>query len=619
MFINIITCTKIKAINILTALILLLSVQTAQASLEIELEKYKEIAKKEKIWEERTWLKLLHYEKYSLTNQKKSTITSEHFFLSRDGKTSPQSELIAMIESLFTNDSEPVRCQFIARSNWVISRLNIKTTPVKCDDFEAWANPSKTKSVSIIMATGFFENPASFYGHLLLKFNQIENSNLLDTTINFGAAVPENENPILYVMKGIFGGYDASFTYSELYSHQANYGEIELRDLWEYKLNLSEENVRFLQQHLWELKDQSFTYLFSSENCAYHMGAVLELVYPFDIVNDRSAKSFWVLPVSIFLKLNESDVVKEINFIPSRQSRFQSRYLELSDTDQKKFRTLSIDEFENINLLIDSQATSALIETSIEYVSLMIKVDKSNAKLWGKKRAQIILARLLKPEKKEDVIFSATIEPPHLAQKPSLLEYYIDNNKNNFLRLRPANFDTLSLKAGRLPYSKLEMLDTHIGIKNDKIYIKEINFIDIISPNISATGIKGDGGFSWRTSINIEEKNNNCEGCLLLSTDGGVGKTIEINQSSALFAYAMARAHIESKSNLSFYLGYNTGFIYQGDNWLHTEVSLTHYQSMPDINWNIETRLVNSTDYGIRLNLNKRDTIKTTLHFGLLF
>lgn len=43
--------------------------------------------------------------------------------------------------------------------------------------------------------------------------------------------MPDDENPVFYVFKGVFGGYEGGFSNTEYYHHNHNYGETELRDL----------------------------------------------------------------------------------------------------------------------------------------------------------------------------------------------------------------------------------------------------------------------------------------------------------------------------------------------------------------------------------------------------
>jgi len=66
-------------------------------------------------------------------------------------------------------------------------------------------------SVSLVYATGYLGNPASYYGHVLLKINSDGDTQtaLEDQAINFGAIIPDNEGMVSYILKGLMGGYES--------------------------------------------------------------------------------------------------------------------------------------------------------------------------------------------------------------------------------------------------------------------------------------------------------------------------------------------------------------------------------------------------------------------------
>ena len=169
----------------------------------------------------------------------------------------------------------------------------------------AWSKLSSTQSLSLIFATGYLGNPASYYGHTLLKLNSDQNKklNLLETSVNFGAKVPKNEDPISYMLKGVVGGYDGSFSHSSYYYHTQNYLENELRDLWEYQLNLSQDDYYFLVAHIWELIEQDYIYYFFDENCVYRM---YELFSLFDDIDLPPIKAPWVIPQEVVSAINSA-------------------------------------------------------------------------------------------------------------------------------------------------------------------------------------------------------------------------------------------------------------------------------------------------------------------------
>ena len=215
-------------------------------------------AKEKELHKEKDWQHLIQYAPRIL-KPFASEIKSEYSFFSKDGATNPQSELNATLTALFETplsieaDEHP-RCKFIARYDFLNTHLVLpeQLKSMSCPQFESWLDIDKIESVSLVFASGYFRNPASFFGHPILKFNQKSgsSSNLLDITLNNGAIVPPNENPVAYVIKGVFGGYKAAFSDTKFYQLNHSYVESDLRDLWHYELNLDKEQVKRLVYYL---------------------------------------------------------------------------------------------------------------------------------------------------------------------------------------------------------------------------------------------------------------------------------------------------------------------------------------------------------------------------------
>lgn len=167
-------------------------------------------ATQKKLSQKVTWHKLLHYKK---NNKKvKSEIVSSDFFLDVNGNVDSQAELNTTIKYLFNkNNAQNYICKFPARYKWLKGELNINDNQnfnlENCPEYNEWSKNGDIKSISLVFASGHLSNPASFYGHILLKFNTDaeDDNNILDSSLNFGAITPDNENPILYIIKGLGG------------------------------------------------------------------------------------------------------------------------------------------------------------------------------------------------------------------------------------------------------------------------------------------------------------------------------------------------------------------------------------------------------------------------------
>jgi len=219
-----------------------------------------------------TWLNLLHYEQNDDTQSGYlSAIHSKSLFLDKQGSDDPHRELLATIEALSSPFSGEIDqapyCRFPARLLWLRKKLGNDFAQQQdlnnCPKFSQWSYQDSVESISIIFASGYLGNPASFYGHTLLKFNsskKLKRTSLQDASLNYGAIETKNDGAISYILKGLFGGYEASFSHIQYYFHDHNYGEAELRDMWEYELNLKPSDVKFLVAHSWEVLGQKYTY-----------------------------------------------------------------------------------------------------------------------------------------------------------------------------------------------------------------------------------------------------------------------------------------------------------------------------------------------------------------------
>lgn len=68
-------------------------------------------------------------------------------------------------------------------------------------------------SVTVVFASAYLDNPASLFGHTLLRLDQrdqTERTRLLAHAINY-AADDSNNHPLLYAFDGIAGGFQGRF------------------------------------------------------------------------------------------------------------------------------------------------------------------------------------------------------------------------------------------------------------------------------------------------------------------------------------------------------------------------------------------------------------------------
>ena len=304
------------------------------------------------------WLKLLHFYSFGESVGQwsfKSDVVSPEFFLSVNGKNGPEAELKATLKALLSppgNDpNQDARCKFIARYNWLRSKLDFpEMSKQECPLFERWANLDDATGISIVFVSAYLKNPASTFGHLLIKFNsrnRLFGHSLLRPTLNYGARINPDDNPLAYALRGLFGGYNGSFTDERFYNFNHVYGENELRDLWEYPLNFSTEQQNRVTYHAWDmLQNVQFTYYFFLDNCAYRMAELLEMAWD-DTTRINTSGAFWAIPVDVVFKLkklrgrtNQQTLLGSPQLIPSRQRKLRQRVAQLSEMEQDQLKAL---------------------------------------------------------------------------------------------------------------------------------------------------------------------------------------------------------------------------------------------------------------------------------------
>jgi hypothetical protein len=520
-----------------------------------------------KLYEDPYWLALLHYKsKLFGRDGVISDVHTSRFFLSPTGRTNPKSELKATITAIFAKQSMDDldahgQCRFVARFNWLKSRLDWQSNAlpdVECPGFNKWSLDGQVESISFVFASGYLDNPASYFGHPLLVFNRNSSEShdkLLDTSLNYGAITPGTDNALVYAAKGLFGGYEAGFSNFQFYYHNHNYGENELRDLWNYQLDLNEEKVNQIVSHTWELLGNKFSYFFLHDNCAYRMSELLEMVVEEPLL-PRNVP--YAIPYTVYDRLSSitkddgNPLVKKVTRIPSRQSRLYDKYFSLEDHQRSIVKSIAKKDYG-----FDSESYQALsplkktevIETLFDYNSLRTSKDGVST-VYSDDKRRLLLERLKLPAREiSPLIMSGDIKPPHEGQRPVLTRlsaiYNSDFGSGLEIRLRPAYYDLIAPETGRLPNSSLSVFDLKLSAFEDRVILRKLDFLSIETLNIARTDLPGDGGLAWRFRFGFESQDLSCVGCSVFSIDGGAGLAHELTPS--LITYGMLEGRLQTQ------------------------------------------------------------------------
>lgn len=611
----------------------LFAVPAFSNSLSIENEKIQALATAP------TWLKLLSFESSLLNDKWSPAIYSDTFYLSKKPIASAQ-ELISTLQAFkldidLKNANQHAQCKYPARFIWLSRQLDFNQLgikPVQCPDYMEWSNQASLDSISFVFATGYLGNPASYYGHTLINLNTSEQSRntLLDTSINYGADVPDDEGPVAYILKGIVGGYDGSFTHSKYYFHTQNYLENELRDLWEYKLNLSNEDQQFLLAHLWELLNHHYAYYFFNRNCVSRMYQLLSII---DEVSLPEMNPLWVVPQEVIRAINQAiykdqPLVNKVKYTPSRQTQFYNKYWQLTANEVQLLDELIADpdKLKSLNdIPLTNQQKQRVLAVLLDYFQFVIEKNSDNEVDYNRSYDRVLAARFQLPIGKAE-FEKQQPEPPHKGRPSSYSKIaYINNNMlGNGLRItiRPTYYDQLDASSGHIKNALLKMAELELKYLNSAFSVSKFTLVDITSVNNLATGLPEDGFDSWQLSFGFEEHNLSCQHCVAPILKGSKGWALPISVDSTIGFY-VGGAVTESYQGKGNLYASTSSFITNSitNNWnIKLDIEARHYQrDKGEIKLGLETRYQIKTGqhiFDVRAGLNKHKTEEIFLGLG---
>jgi len=466
-----------------------------------------------------TWLRLLHYDRAG----RRSEITSREFFLAADGAADPVAEMRATLDAFAQPwsadaDAHP-RCRFPARYFWLAQQGLLDARDWRdahCRKLERWAQFDRLRSLSLLLVSGYFGNPASSFGHALLKFNTADgDARLLDLSFNFGALVPENEWVLRYVVRGLTGGYDSGFSDRHFYTQDLVYARTEFRDMWDYELALTDEQRTLLVLHLWEVIGKKFTYYFLTKNCAYRLAELMELATgrPF-----TSGASVWYVPVELFHRLHALDadppgsLIRSLRFVPSSQRVLYHQFDRLPDDDAALANALIAAGGAGAAERIAPLPPARRIEVADALVAyyeyrLAGEEPKPSAQTRAAKDAAIRL-RLQQPAAADDPAAAVpALRSPAHAGAPMMLGAGLgwDSAAQGYLRLRwsPFYWDLIGdngLGSGGAA-GELVVLDSAAGIDRHGAFIERVDVIRARKLSAVRSRIDGESDWSWQTQV----------------------------------------------------------------------------------------------------------------------
>ncbi len=601
-----------------------------QSDHELYLKRLIDHAEHSKLAEQREWHLLLHYQK-NLFGGYESEQDDPGFFLSPRGKTDPAAELAATLAQFFSAElvgrsKQPAQCAFIARYHWLKEQLRfdpIRLPPLTCERFDRWYEDFEVDSISLIFPSAFLNNPASMFGHTLFRVDQkgqTEQTRILAYTINYAADVPPNAG-LAYPIRGIFGNYKGYFSTIPYYLKVQQYRDIENRDIWEYRLNLTGNQLRRFLMHAWELGNAYFDYFFFKENCSYHILALLDYADPDLHLTDQFIG--WTVPAdTVRLVVSKPGLVSNITYRPSRSTVIKRKRESLSGEERDLAQRMTQDTNELSSpaftrLLPTKQAF--LLDLASDYLRYRIETTDSPKPEWKERNRAVLTARSQLRIPSEEFTVRPFAKQPELGHKMHRAAFaggWRNNDTFEEATFRGGYHDLLDPEVGYTPDAQIEMAAITVRHYNraDQTRVERATLLNLLSLSPIDSVFHAP---SWKLNIGMNTiRHHECQLCSNGFFNGGIGgaKELQLLNREVLFAFAEAEGNISAAYRDLHRVGGGATVGMLADMTERWKVMATGtYMKFPlgdrsdDFRWYVGSRFTVAQNWAVRLEYNHRD------------
>lgn len=434
----------------------------------------------------------------------------------------------------------------------------------ECRQFQQWFNKADAGGVTIIFPAAYLDSPSSMFGHTLLRLdqrNQNESNRILAYTVNYAARKSPEDSELLFVYRGLVGGYPGDTTILPYYMKLKEYSDIESRDIWEYRLNLSQQQTDQLVRHIWEVQSVQFDYFFFTENCSYRVLGMLDVVLPEPRMLEQF--NFYTIPIDTVRLPLEKGIVKDVAYRPSVVTRFKHQLNELTNEQRQMVYHIVTDPNGDISTVkqLAGKDKSSVLDVAYQYSRLVNFPGRDAAK---------VSYKLLRARQKTDVETNLTPVPMpqkrddegHLSSKVRVAKGQRDDINFYEIQLRPAYHDLTDPSLGYPIGSELKFFElTARRYDGGNNSIENLRLISIKS-------LKGRNQFfkpiSWSVLVGAKQVNIEEKRALVPHLSGQLGPVYRWGN-SLIYGLAGGELQLSTKleKNIDVRAQINTGFLWR--------------------------------------------------------
>jgi hypothetical protein len=536
------------------------------------------------------WLHLLHYRSHSILGHVESENDTASFFVNNNGKRDPLAELKSEVKLFSLSqqaDNESLQCRFPARYQWLKNHFPAWVDQ-PCSELLDWKSEIGAHYLTLIFPASYLNSPSSMYGHTLIRLDREDESKskLLSYSVNFAANADTTDNELVFSYKGLAGGYPGVVSVLPYYAKVNEYSHLEHRDVWEYRLNLTPEEVDQFVNHIWETKETEFDYFFLDENCSYRLLGLLDASSErIDVAKDFSLTA---MPIDTIRSLIDTDRIDHVDYRPSSGVMLNQQQDQLNSVQKQWAKEVALNphlisesEFQQFNELEQAQ----VLEVSISYLRYLVVKKKQRSPENRKHSLALLSARSKIPL--QDV-FSPIAEPKvrddegHLTHRANVVAGQQNDDEFLDLGFRIAYHEIMDLPEGFIRGGQIEMGSLTLRAlnktelnssgneeENIKLQLQKFSIINILS-----LGPRDNfqQPISWRVNVGFDRfLLEDSDLFAHLDVAGGYSYDVAFNQQDLGQVYGLLEARLKASGQFEdgyqLSAGAQIGWLYQGSQW----------------------------------------------------
>ncbi|MBC7421191.1 MAG: DUF4105 domain-containing protein [Bdellovibrio sp.] len=506
----------------------------------------------QKLSEDPVWKALLQLSRNS------PQIHDPNFYISQSYKSS-YFELTSFLDALHAPDAKATACRFPARYFWLKKKLPLHDIDLnQCEGLFEFITRAPLETASVVFATENLAQPASMMGHIFFKFGGTNSNNIyVEHVISFFTDLNDINFPKL-IIQSLLTGKRGLYALSPYEQTRVHYLYEEQRNLWEYRLNLSEDEKIFLHYYFYELKDVSFTYYFHLFNCGTLVKNILAILHP-ELLDDWS---LWVTPLDVARLLDQPSYVEKQ--VVQASSRWKIKALNESlSLDSSEEAKIEHRNFAELNFEKKNQKNQFLsFELALAYNDYSYEKDQITKADWNLNRQLLITKKdKILPYGQLDISNykkpSATIQDSQifisgLESANSFISQAEPKDRILLVGFLPASHTLFEDNTQYQNESELKIGEVTLSYKPLTQQV-ELNSFVLYSAISLQPSDPYTGGLSGLFRLGVEpKKQDNLGFKKSFFLEGGLGQTFRLLHDIDLFYLAKIGAESETEAYLAF-------------------------------------------------------------------